>query len=503
MQVTTLDYLENSTSRFPDKIALKDLKEEFTYAQFMNTARIIGTNIAKRTTPRHSVVIYMAKKASCVIAFHGTVYAGCYYTPVDSQMPVDRIKMILDSLNPAVVIYDATTEDNIKALGVEDKAVSYEEISQGEIDADVLAKIRRQQVSTDLIYVLYTSGSTGVPKGVTISHLAIMDVIEWANEEYHIDDSVRVCNQAPFYFDLSAFDMYTAFKAGGTLYIPPKTYYTFPVRIVQYMKEHKINFINWAPSAMCNVVNTGAFDVCVPDDLKIGIFAGEVMPCRHLNVWRKYIPDCLYINAYGPTEIAYVCMFYNVDREFADDGVIPLGGPCKNTKILLLDDELKPVKDGEKGEICVLGQCLSYGYFNNPEKTAEAFVQNPLNDEWHERMYKTGDLAYMDTATGELVFCGRKDNQIKRLGYRIELGEIENAILSINGIKNACCIYDQESSDIFAIYAGDLTENDILEELNNKLQTYMLPNQFVQLDEMPLNPNGKIDRPYLKKTYIG
>ena len=501
MELTVLDYLESSESRFPDKLALKDNKAEFTYRELKQTAQVIGSYIAGRTEPNHSVVIYMGKTVLAISAFLGSVYAGCYYTPLDNQMPLDRVEMILDNLQPEVVIYDDTTRENLETLKLLDRSIHYTDVIKGEVDAEKLAAIRAQISQTDLMYILFTSGSTGVPKGVTITHLGVIDMIDWAFREFHLDDSLRVCNQAPFYFDLSMFDMYISLKAGGTLYVPPKTYYTFPVKILQYLNDNQINFINWAPSCFANAVNTGALDVCVPKYLKIVFFAGEVLSCRHYNAWKKLMPEAVFVNAYGPTEITYICLFYVCDRDFSDDDVIPLGHSLSNCRVVLLGDDLKEVPQGELGEICVMGRCVSPGYFNAPEKTREVFIQNPLNTKWDERMYKTGDLAYVNER-GELVYTGRKDSQIKRLGYRIELGEIENAVMSMEGIANACCMYDSESQDIFVFYEGSLTEDEIIDKISEKVPAYMYPNRFVQLEEMPLNLNGKIDRPLLKKTYF-
>lgn len=500
MYSTVLQYLEDTAAKFPNKIAFDDTKESISFASLMENAKRIGSFISKQVKPHNPIVIFMDKRAYNINYFMGAVYAGCFYVPIDSQMPAERINLILGTLNPSMIIYDDVTAKRIDQLGDQYNKVYYKDSLAVEIDENSLDTIRKYSKSTDLLYVLFTSGSTGVPKGVTLSHLAIIDCIDWMCDAYSLDETTTMCNQAPFYFDVSMPDIYISLKAGATVYIPPKSYYTFPKKILQFIEDKHINTLCWVPSALCNVVNCRAFEVCVPSELKLVLFCGEVMPCKHLNVWRKYVPDALYVNMYGPTEAAYACMYYNVDRDFDDDDKLPLGKACENSEILLITDDNRVANPGEMGEICILGQCLSNGYYGAKDKTDAAFVQNPTNDKWIELMYRTGDLAYVDEK-GDIMFAGRKDFQIKRLGHRIELGEIENAILSIEGIENACCIFNEENSDIIAVYTGKVPAEEVGKELNAHLPHYMIPNRYENLDVMPMNLNGKIDRPKLKKEY--
>ena len=192
--------------------------------------------------------------------------------------------------------------------------------------------------------------------------------MEWICDKYSLNKETTMCNQAPFYFDASVPDIYIPLKVGATVYIPPKSYYTFPKKILQFVNEKNINTLIWVPSALCNVVNCRAFEICVPSDIRLVIFCGEVMPCKHLNVWKKNIPEALYVNMYGPTEATYACMYYDIEKEFADDEKLPLGRACENSEVILLTEDEKEAKPGEIGEICVLGQCLSNGYYGDKEK---------------------------------------------------------------------------------------------------------------------------------------
>ena len=500
MYSSILQYFEKTTKYFSDKVAFEDMQESYKFSDLEDTSKRIGTYISQYVDLKNPVVIYMEKRAYNIPAFLGAVYAGCFYVPIDSQMPTERINLILDTLKPSIIIYDDVTVKFLDKLDVAIKKIHFREAVKTEINQKQIDSIRQKVKNTDLLYVLFTSGSTGVPKGVTISHAAVIDFIDWICEKYNLDENTTLCNQAPFYFDASVPDLYIPLKTGATVYIPPKIYYTFPKKILQFIIEKDINTLVWVPSALCNVVNCKAFNVVVPTVVKLVIFCGEVMSCKHLNVWKKYIPNALYVNMYGPTEATYACMYYDVDRDFKDDEKLPLGRACENSEIILITDEDKEAQEGEIGEICILGQCLSNGYYNNPEKTSSVFVQNPINKKWTEWMYKTGDLAYKKD--GSIIFAGRKDFQVKRLGHRIELGEIENAILSLPEVENACCTFNHKNSYIIAIFSGEVKSEDIAKVVESKLPHYMFPSRYIHLTEMPMNLNGKIDRIKLKEEYM-
>ncbi|MCR5251244.1 MAG: amino acid adenylation domain-containing protein [Lachnospiraceae bacterium] len=501
MIISVLDYLEEAAGRFPDKTAFADTEESFSFRRLAECAKATGSRLAAAIPEKKPVAVCMKKGANNIAAFLGAVSAGCFYVPIDVQMPPERISLILEVLKPEAVICDEPGAESIRNAGGDYRILLYADAVATPPDEELLRKRRENIKSTDLLYVLFTSGSTGTPKGVTIPHAAMIDMTEWMCEKYALSETNSFCNQAPFYFDASVPDIYLPLKLGASCYIPPKSYYTFPKKILQFISEKAIDTLIWVPSALCNVVRARAFETCVPESVKLVIFCGEVMPCRFLNEWRRRIPEALYVNMYGPTEACYACTYYDVVKDFADDGVLPLGKACENSTALILDGD-RLCAPGETGELCILGECLSYGYYNSPERTGEAFVQNPLNPQYREMMYRTGDLAYV-AENGEMMFVGRKDSQIKRLGHRIELGEIEHAILADEGISNACCVYDSEKSDIIAIYSGSLSEEELKGKLGEKLPAYMLPTRFVRMMGLPMNINGKIDRALLKKEYGG
>ena len=275
------------------------------------------------------------------------------------------------------------------------------------------------------------------------------------------------------------------------------------MKLLQFLADHKITTIFWVPSAMIMVSALKAFrNVDVSATLKRVLFCGEVMPNKQLNIWRQYLPNVLYSNLYGPTEITDACTFYTVDREFDDDEPLPIGRPMRNTEILVLDEHDRLVTEPDQvGELCVRGTCLAVGYYNNPEKTAAAFVQNPLQTAYEEKIYRTGDLVkYNDRH--EIIYLSRKDFQIKHLGHRIELGEIETAVSSLEEISMCCCLYDDKHSKIVLFLEQEMSRSEINQRLRDLIPDYMLPGKVVSVDKLPLNANGKIDRVALRQKYI-
>ena len=496
MQKNILEYLDRSAQRVPDKIAFYGETETLTFRLLRRQAQSIGSRLAQMGTFQKPVVVFMDKQPKTIAAFLGVLYSGGFYVPLDGEMPRFRIEKILESLRPAACICDETTFQTAQSISGLGTVFRYEELAFGAICERTLDQVRQRQIDTDPAYIVFTSGSTGVPKGVVGCHRAVIDYIENLCPVLKFDEHTVFGNQTPLYFDACLKEIIPTLKYGASTHLIPKKYFLMPVKLVQYLNERKINTLCWVVSALTFISTFKTFETVVPKYLKTIAFASEVFPIRQLKLWRTALPNTRFINLYGPTETTGICCYYEVDREFSENEALPVGRPFPNTEIILLDENNRVPKPGEQGEICIRGTRLTHGYFLNPEKTAEAFVQNPLNPYYPELIYRTGDIGrYNDR--GEMMFVSRKDNQIKHMGHRIELGEIEAAANTCSGVGSSCCVYDGEKQKITLFYTGEVSA--LRTFLKEKLPRYMLPHHIVQLDTMPLTPNGKIDRNLLKQ----
>lgn len=494
-----LEYLEASTAKYPDKIAYADEETSLSFSQLTDLAKRIGSVLGK-TTDKLPVAVFMEKTPFEIAAFMGVVYSGRCYAPIDAQMPVKRIEQILKTLENEYMIVDKHTVDSVPGISFSGKVLVFEELIENAIDEALLSGIRERAIDTDPLYIIFTSGSTGVPKGVVQTHRAVIDFTEWFGETAGFDSKTVFANQAPFYFDMSVKDVYGTLRNGATDYITPHELFNFPTQMFEYLNKNKVNALAWATSAVTMCAKEAAFEKVPLEYVSKICFGGEALPVKVLNIWKKYLPNAMFMNMYGPTETAVDCTYYIVDREFGPTEHLPAGRACRNSEVFILKDG-RIVEPGEVGEICVRGTSLAYGYYNNPEKTAEVFVQNPLQHAYPELIYRTGDMGTYNER-GEIVFVSREDGQIKHRGFRIELGEIETAVNSIDRIEQCCCLFDKEKDKIILVYSGDITKKEIVLALSNLVPKYMWPNEFHQLERLPMNLNGKIDRPKLKAEYV-
>ena len=493
-----LEFLENSANNYPDKIAFADDKVSITYKDLVQKARAYGSYLATKVEPTQPIAILGDKSVDSIVSFFSCVYAGCFYVPLNTRHPKERIQLILDTLDkPYVIVH--TNFDRFLPEYDESKILRLD--AEAKEDPILLNKIRENHIDVDPLYVLFTSGSTGTPKGIAVSHRSVIDFINVFTETFDIKNDEVIGNQAPFDFDVSTKDIYSTIKVGATMEIIPKGKFSFPTFLVDYLIERKVTTLIWAVSALTILSTLKAFDYKVPTAIKKVLFSGEVMPINQLNIWKEHLPNTQFVNLYGPTEITCNCSYYKIPDGLFTKDVLPIGKTFPNERIILLDENLKEVKKPrDVGEICVSGTALAMGYYNKKVETDAVFIQNPLNTRYIEPIYRTGDLGYYNE-DGELCFIGRRDFQIKYMGHRIELSEIEGAITQIEGIDKAVVLFSQKEEKIWAFYTGDIDAKAIAKALAVKIPQYMIPSKFEKVEKFDLTENGKTDRKKLAKEY--
>lgn len=496
-----LTYLRQIVVRKPEKTAYSDGEVSLSFREVYDRACRIGTFLHNHAIYKRPVVVFMRKSPEEVSAFFGIISGGCFYVPIDEEMPKDRIQLILNNVQSPLIICDDNTVAVAKSFEIADSnIVLYDELLETQPDQEALDEIYERAIDIDPIYIVFTSGSTGIPKGVAACHRSVIDYIEQLSEVLSFNENTIFGNQTPLYFDACLKELYPTLKFGATTYLIPKKLFLQPVALLEYLNQYKINTICWVVSALTMVSAFGTFDVVCPKYLHTIAFGSEVFPINQFNRWRKAVPNATFTNLYGPTEGTGMCCYFRVDREFAEGDVIPIGRPFPNREILLLTEEGKRADFGSEGEICIRGTAVTLGYYNDPQRTAKAFVQNPLNTAYPELIYKTGDIGRYNSR-GELVFVSRRDYQIKHMGHRIELGEVEASANRVDAVQMAACIYDTKKNKIILFFVGTCTDKELLASLKTKLPRYMLPGKLIRLDTMPLTANGKINRVALKNNY--
>ena len=494
--INVLEYLNLSCNRNPNKIAVIEEDKKITYQELNNCSKIVGSFLASNNIFNEPVVIYMDKGIDALISFFGVVYSSCYYTLINPEFPYQRVNQIIGVLSPKYVITDDKYIENAKEYFKDSKIFNINDLKKEKINEEMLNLAKTYHNDINPLYINFTSGSTGVPKGVVIGHKSVIDFIDNFTKLFNFNEDDIIANQAPFDFDVSVKDIYSAIKVGATLVIVPKAYFSSPAKLLDYLCLNNVTTLTWAVSALCLITTFHGLDYKVPDKVNKILFSGEVMPVKHLNIWRDHLPNTMFVNLYGPTEITCNCTYYIIDNKKEYDK-IPIGKAFPNEKVFLLDKDNKLVtKKNEVGEVCVAGTCLALGYFNNKEQTDKHFVQNPLEKNYNEMIYKTGDLAFYND-DNDLVFNGRVDFQIKYQGHRIELEEIEKSIMDFDEVERACCIFEEEKSKLYAFYVGSIDKKDLHLKLKEKLPVFMIPSKLIQIDEFPINKNGKIDRKVL------
>jgi amino acid adenylation domain-containing protein len=408
-------------------------------------------------------------------------------------MPPRRIRQILQATRPQAALIAESYRALLNECMDGEALYEVETVFQTPPDEPALAAVRERTIDLDPVYTVFTSGSTGVPKGVTACHRNVLDYAYSLTEALGFDGDTVFGVQAPLSIDACLKELLPVLLVGARAVLIPKGLFLFPLKLAAFINEHEINTLCWAASALTMLSAYGALEQEPLRFLRTVAFGGEAPPLAQLALWRKALPKARLLNLYGPTEATGMSCRYEIPQTIAPDAPIPIGTPLRNTAVLLIGEDGRPVPPGETGEIYLRGAGVTLGYWGDAERTGEGFVQNPLHSLYRDPVYRTGDLGRYNER-GELMFVSRRDHQVKHMGRRIELCEIELCATEQNGVRRACCVHDPESQKLTLFYEGEATNADLGAHLRRELPRYMVPQAYTQLDRLPVTASGKVDR---------
>ncbi len=520
-------WVTEQAERRPGALALVMNEERVTYGQLEESSNRLARLLKATGCKKGDRVCFLIPKSpAAYISMIGILKADCVHVPLDTSSPAPRLARIVESCEPRFILGAGSVANLLDELMSDDRFRSSVSIgwmgadaaagrnfdvrfSRGDLESYSSAPLDYQNTREDPAHILFTSGSTGTPKGVVITHSNVIHFIEWANRYFGICSSDRLSAHPPLHFDLSTFDMFGAFAAGAELHLVSPALNLLPHKMADFIRASELTQWFSVPLILSYMAK---FDVVSFNDfptLKRVLWCGEVFPTPPLIYWMKRLPKVSFTNLYGPTEATIASSYYTVPKCPEDErAAIPIGTPCGGEELLVLDDDLRPVPQGEIGNLYIRGVGLSPGYWRDQEKTDAVFLPNPQSSEPGDRIYKTGDLARIGS-DGLVYFLGRADSQIKSRGYRIELGEIEAALNAINGLEECAVVAVNsdgfEGATICCAYAPQsgvqVTPNILREKLSKVLPNYMMPSKWMAFDKLPKNANGKIDRPKLREEF--
>jgi amino acid adenylation domain-containing protein len=507
--------LQKSAARYPEKQAVRARGRSITYRELEERSNQLAHLLQQRGVRKGDRVgIFFPKGLESIISMLGIVKAGAVYVPLDPQAPAQRIGYIISNcgISALITLSDKRRTLDEVTLSLLSFTILIDEAPHSSNGASVIPwtmlaeypASHAPQVTmteTDLAYILYTSGSTGRPKGVMLTHQNALTFVEWCAAKFQITSEDRLSNHAPLHFDLSVFDVYNTLEAGATLYMITEDLALFPGRLAEFIGAEGITVWYSVPSALMLLLLHADLKADRLCKLRMILFAGEVFPMKYLRQLAERLPHVELYNLYGPTE-TNVCTYYKVERErLAALDKLPIGVACENTEVFAVN-ELNEivVQAGGTGELYVRGPAVTYGYWADTEKTRAMVVPNTFQQNFEEKLYRTGDLVQL-AEDGNYYFLGRRDSMIKSRGYRIELGEIETALLSHPSVKEAVAVAipdDIVGSRIRAIVSFhegvSLVPAELQQYCGTRIPKYMIPETIDFRPELPKTSTGKIDR---------
>ena len=512
--------LSESAAKCPDKEAIGFGDQSVSYAELERETNKLAHTLSGIGVDRgERVGIYMNRCTASILAVFGILKAGATYVPIDPMSPPSRLSYIVNKCGIRLLLTSQEKLLNIERVFPEDSPLesivtmngsdaSFRSLGSTKLfDWQEIREAARENaprtntIDSDLAYILFTSGSTGNPKGVMISHLNPLTFVNSAHDFFQIRMNDRFSNICPLHFDMSVFDIFVAFKAAASVVIVPEVTSIFPSQVAEFIEKKKVSVWNSVPSILSLLVNLGNLDNYDFSSLRLILFAGEVFPLKYLRRLMKSVPAAEFYNLYGQTE-ANSSLCYWIEQMPSDDtSVIPIGRALPNFDVFALDENRRKIeKPGEKGELYVRGTSVALGYLGEPEKTEASFVKNPLNLNLSEIVYRTGDVVTLD-GDRNYVFVGRKDHMIKSRGYRIELGEIETTIANHEQVKNSVVIAipdeligNRIAAVIVPLSKGTIGKEDVIRYCATRLPRYMIPEIIEFRDSLPMTSSGKVDR---------
>jgi amino acid adenylation domain-containing protein len=505
------ELLQRAVAAHPDHTAVADSGRTLTYDELdQATSRLAHALLDCGVQPGDRVGLLLEKSLEAVIGVYGILKAGCAYVPLDERSPASRLAGITSDAGIRCLVTERVRAHDWEAMiaggaSLDTLIVAGETASTdartrvvpwSSLD-DYPAQVPETRASGDMLsYILYTSGSTGVPKGVMHSHSSALAFVEWAAAEIGVGPEDRLSSHAPFHFDLSTFDLFAAAAASAAVVLVPREASVFPRELARFIREAGITVWYSVPSALSMLATRGGLAEEGLDELRAVLFAGEVFPTKYLRQLMELVPRARFYNLYGPTE-TNVCTWYEVPRgERTGPDPIPIGRPIPGDDVRVVDEDGGSVPAGATGELLVHGATVMLGYWGDPERTALV-----LETAGGERIYRTGDLV-SEASDGNLMFVGRRDAQVKSRGYRIELGEIENALHAHDQVAECAvvAIPDELVTNrlkAFVVPREGLAAPEIMHWCRERLPPQMVPDEVELCTELPRSSTGKIDRRHL------